>query len=345
MTASLLAAWPAPAEHSPALAAARGRGCVIVECMASGEERDPGRRASAELLLYGVEGWPGQRQVRGISGAGRGAGKVTRMSVAVDHSLGDVSITVTCHRHQDNGLASLRRWVLQDAVRAALLDHADDEFSPEVGRIQPAARLDELPWEEVTITVDGQPAPFRLCEVLDGRWVAVGRCADTDLTLDSRGVPLAGLTLVRVTDLAYPDLRPHRERPGTPARQFPADADPAGVIIPGHARVDLTFERSRLLSGSAGGQPVRLDLNVPTHHGAAAGTIAGIPVSATWENGDNYFIYPDVPSHLRGRSRVSPSNSTPPFTWSPATSSTTARSPGTSATKLSTPPSRELPAG
>lgn len=265
--------------------------------MASGEERDPGRRASAELPLYGVEGWPGQRQVRGISGAGRGAGQVTRMSVAVDHSLGDVSITVTCHRHQDNGLASLRRWVLQNAVRAALLDHADDEFSPEVGRIQQAARLDELPWEEVTITVDGQPAPFRLCEVLDGRWVAVGRCADTDLTLDSRGVPLAGLTLVR---LAMPDLEPHGERPGTPARQFPADADPAGVIIPGHARVDLTFERSRLLSGSAGGQPVRLDLNVPTHHGAAAGTIAGIPVSATWENGDNYFIYPDVPSHLTG---------------------------------------------
>jgi hypothetical protein len=55
-----------------------------------------------------------------------------------------------------------------------------------------------------------------------------------------------------------------------------------------------------LLSGSAGGQPVRLDLNVPTHHGAAAGTIAGMPVSATWENGDNYRIYPDIPSDLNG---------------------------------------------
>ena len=52
--------------------------------------------------------------------------------------------------------------------------------------------------------------------------------------------------------------------------------------------------------GQLGGQPVRLDLNVPTHNGAAAGTIAGIPASATWKNGDNYYIYPDVPSELTG---------------------------------------------
>ena len=89
------------------------------------------------------------------------------------------------------------------------------------------------------------------------------------------------------------------ERPKPPTRQFPADIDPAGVI-PDHARVDLIFVRSRLLSGSVGGQPVHLDLNVPTHNGAAAGTIAGIPVLATWENGDNYRIYPDVPSDLAG---------------------------------------------
>jgi hypothetical protein len=89
------------------------------------------------------------------------------------------------------------------------------------------------------------------------------------------------------------------ERPKPPTRQFPADSDPVGVI-PDHARVDLIFERSRLLTGSVGGQPVRLDLNVPTHNGAAAGTIAGIPVSATWTNGDNYSVYPDVPSDLTG---------------------------------------------
>jgi hypothetical protein len=248
--------------------------------MAYGEERDPGRRASAELPLYGVEGWPGQRQVSGISRTDRGGGKATLVSAGVDHSHGDMSITVTSHRQQDNGLASLRRRVSQNAVRAALREH-------------------ELPWENVTIAVDGQPTPFQLYEVPDGWWVAVGRAADADLTLDSRHVPLAGLALARVTDLPMPELRPHLERPKTPARQFPADADPADVIIPDHARVDLTFERSRLLSGSVGGQPVRLDLNV-THHGAAAGTIAGIPVSATWENGDNYRIYPDVPSDLKG---------------------------------------------
>lgn len=89
------------------------------------------------------------------------------------------------------------------------------------------------------------------------------------------------------------------ERPKRPTRQFPADTDPDSVI-PDHARVDLMFERSRLLTGSVGGQPVRLDLNVPTHNGATAGTIAGIPASATWQNGNNYYIHPDVPSDLTG---------------------------------------------
>jgi hypothetical protein len=89
------------------------------------------------------------------------------------------------------------------------------------------------------------------------------------------------------------------ERPRRPTRQFPADTGPAGVI-PDHARVDLTFERSRFLTGSVGGKPVRLGLNVPTHQGAADGTFAGIPASATWQNGDNYYIHPDVPSDLTG---------------------------------------------
>jgi hypothetical protein len=103
----------------------------------------------------------------------------------------------------------------------------------------------------------------------------------------------------RITDRPSPLPRLHQERPKPPTRQFPDDTGPAGVI-PGHASIDLTFERSRLLSGSVGGQPVRLELNVPTHNGAAAGTIAGIPVSATWVNGNNYYIYPDVPSDLTG---------------------------------------------
>lgn len=71
-------------------------------------------------------------------------------------------------------------------------------------------------------------------------------------------------------------------------------------MIPGDTSVDLTFERSGLLSGSAWGQPVRMELNVPTHNGEAAGTIAGMPVSAAWVIGDNSRIYPDVPSDLTG---------------------------------------------
>ena len=78
-----------------------------------------------------------------------------------------------------------------------------------------------------------------------------------------------------------------------------SDGSPA-AITPGDARVDLTFERYRLLSGSVAGQPVSLELNVTTHNGMAAGMIAGIPVSAEWVNGDNNRIYPDVPCDLTG---------------------------------------------
>jgi hypothetical protein len=144
--------------------------------MASGSERDPGRRASTELPLYGVEGWPGQRQVGsslGIARTGRGGEKAVLMSVGVNHNHGDTSITVTSHRRQDNGLASLRQWVSQNAIRAMLREHADYEsgqlvISLEADRLQSAARLDKLPWENVTIPVDGQPTPFQLYVMQDG---------------------------------------------------------------------------------------------------------------------------------------------------------------------------------
>jgi hypothetical protein len=273
--------------------------------MSAGEKRDPGHRASAELPLYGVEGWPGQHQAGSSSGwADRDGDKAMLTSAAVHHTHAGTSVTVTSHRQQDGGLAPLRRWVSRNAVLAALREHADDEsgrpvVAGEAERLQSAAERDELPWQNVTIPVDGQPTPFQLCAVQDGWWVAAGRGPDADLTLDSRHVPVAGLALVRVTDLPATALRQHRGRPRRPARQLPAEAGLSGDI-PDHARIDLTFERHGLLTGSVGGKPVRLELNVPARQGAAAGTISGIPVSATWENGDNYYVHPDVPSDLQG---------------------------------------------
>jgi len=214
--------------------------------MTSGEERDPGLPAAAEPPLYGVEGWPGQREVTAAGVRGRGA-DVTLISVAVAHRCGGASITVTSHRLQDSGMVALRRRASRDTAGGARR---------------------ELTWADVAIPVDGHPASFQLCEVREGWWVAVGRAAEAGLTLDSRGVPLAGLRLARVTDLPVPKPRLHIERPETPTREFPTDSGAAGSI-PGHARLDLTYERFRLLTGSAGGLPVRLDLNVPAHSGAA----------------------------------------------------------------------------
>ena len=41
----------------------------------------------------------------------------------------------------------------------------------------------------------------QLSDVKDGWWVAADRGQDTDLTVDSRHVPVAGLALARVTNL------------------------------------------------------------------------------------------------------------------------------------------------
>ncbi|HEY6478631.1 MAG TPA: hypothetical protein VIZ00_01290 [Streptosporangiaceae bacterium] len=247
---------------------------MIVEGMGGGEEHDPRRRTAAEPPPYGVDGWVGQREVSAAGLPGRG-GDVALVSVSVVHRHLDASITVTSHRQQDSDMVVLRR------------------------RLSQGTGQGELTWTVATIPVDGRPAAFQLCEVREGRWVAAGRTGETGLTLDSRGVPLAGLALAQVTDLPVPEPRLRQERPAPPAREFPADSGPAGSL-PRHARVDLTYDRFRLLTGSVGELPVRLDLNVPTHRGAAAGTIAGIPVSAAWENGDNYYLYPDVPSDLTG---------------------------------------------
>jgi hypothetical protein len=89
-----------------------------------------------------------------------------------------VSITVTSNRQQDNDLGRLRRWVSQNAIWAALGEHSDDRsrqlaVTRDVERPQSAAHRDELPWENVTIAVDGQSTPFQVYQVKDG-WVAVG---------------------------------------------------------------------------------------------------------------------------------------------------------------------------
>lgn len=70
--------------------------------------------------------------------------------------------------------------------------------------------------------------------------------------------------------------------------------------MPGDQLVDLVFERSRLLSGSVGGQPVRLAMNVPVLEGSADGIFAGEPVSARWTIASNNSVYPDVPAQLTG---------------------------------------------
>jgi hypothetical protein len=269
--------------------------------MATGEERVPGHGGSANLPVYEVAGWPGQRQVSPLAGYVSTGGQSVLWAAEARHSHGSASLVVTSHRHQDGALTALRGHAAESAIRAAAREDADSGsprlLAREAERLSSAAEHDQLIWENVTIPVDGQPVPFQAWDMTAGWWVAVGTVPGADLALESRGVPAAGLALV-TSPLPEPAWRPFK-RPGPPARRFPADAGPAAAV-PDAARVDLTHERGRLITGSVGGQPVRLELSLPAHRGEAAGTIAGLPVSATWANGDNSDIHPDVPADLSG---------------------------------------------
>jgi hypothetical protein len=98
--------------------------------MVSGGEFARERGALVELPLYAVEGWPGQRRIDSYSGlgrAGRGDEEAGLVSVEVILSHGEASIAVTSHRQPGEGLESLRQWVSQNAIQAALWERGDDE--------------------------------------------------------------------------------------------------------------------------------------------------------------------------------------------------------------------------
>jgi hypothetical protein len=268
------------------------------------DESESGNRQLPELPTYVVENWSGQRQVISSSGIGRTSsddGEITLTSIGVHHANEEAAITVTSHRPRDNGIAGLRRWLAHSANQTGM--RGDGETKPQKpGLDQEVERGSSTVgsvWKTVTIAVDGSSTAFEIYQRDDDDWVAVGQAPDADLTLQSHGVPWMPLKLVRNTDLSIPARARRLERPKTPSRKYPVDVDDLEAV-PDQVRVDLTFERHRLLSGSIGDQVVNLQLNVPTHNGEATGSFAGMPVSARWENGNNYTIYPDVPSDVKG---------------------------------------------
>jgi hypothetical protein len=271
--------------------------------MAVGDETQSGNSPAPHLPLYVVESWSGQCRVNSSSGIGRAGGEdgeITVMSVGVRHSNEDASITVTSHRPRDNGIGVLRRWLAQSANRPRPRGSADDKSrTPELNQGIKEAPTVPSRWKAVTISVDGLPTPFEVYQLHDNHWAAVGQTPDADLTLESYGVPWMALALVRTIDLSVPVRSLSHHRPKTPSRLYPSDVDDLEAIHD-QQRVDLSFERYRLLSGSIGDQRVSLELNVPTHKGEASGAFAGMPISARWENGSNYTIFPDVPSDLKG---------------------------------------------
>ncbi len=86
----------------------------------------------------------------------------------------------------------------------------DIALEQEAERLKDLAVRGQLACRSEMISVDNVPTPFQLYEVEGGRpypgeptrlplWAAFGRLPEVDVALDSWGVPLAGLALVRVT--------------------------------------------------------------------------------------------------------------------------------------------------
>lgn len=113
-------------------------------------------------------------------------------------------ITVTSHALREAGalnqlgdlaVVNILNWVPIEQ-RRGITRRRDDNGAVEVAGVT---------WEPGEIAVEGRTAPLEVCQFDNGFWVAVGRTADAGIAIESRGLPLEGLELVR---MAYPPPDP-----------------------------------------------------------------------------------------------------------------------------------------
>ena len=184
-------------------------------------------RMFRELPRYELDGWPGRRS---FDGAGGGQIPVTRgeithwaISVGVQHTDATrARIVVMSHNRVPDRDLGRRQWWAVNAIMQGSQDFGlpriehVEQLKRDIVLEQEAERLKDLAVRGqlgVSFGNDlGRQGPDTVpgVEVEGGRpypgeptrlplWAALGQLPEVDVALDSWGVPLAGLALVRVT--------------------------------------------------------------------------------------------------------------------------------------------------
>jgi hypothetical protein len=160
-----------------------------------------------ELVLYGVVGL--QRGQGGAHGGSTVLVRDGRRTRAVRTSEGlsfagpdGGSITVTSRRRgDDDHFDEIRKGAATGPFLASPHGRAAWAAGKMAGRLP---RPVEVEWAPVTILVDGQGAPFDMCDLGDGYWAAAGRVAAATITIDSRQVPISAVSLERLASREPP---------------------------------------------------------------------------------------------------------------------------------------------
>lgn len=197
---------------------------------------------SRELPRYEVDGWPGRRSFEEAGGAQIpvARGEVTDWAISAGVLHTDATrahIVVMSHNRAPGRDLGDRQWWAVNAIMQGSQDwglprierveqlQRDIALEQEAERLKDLALHGQLPCRSVRIPVDKVPTAFQVYEVEGGRpypgeptrlalWAAFGRLPEVDLALDSWGVPLEGLALVRVTTpVPLPSRLAYRRRP------------------------------------------------------------------------------------------------------------------------------------
>lgn len=156
----------------------------------------------ADLPLFGVEGLDSGRLVIRRGG---GAIQSARMSAGVGHMEPDGrTIDVVSHPSDRGRFEKLRAWAAINillGVAHSVFDISTEqrhEFEQAAEQLRLGQDSGIVSWETMIIAVDGEEVPFEVCQIIDNYWCAIGQRPDVYLTLHSRGVPLADLSLAMV---------------------------------------------------------------------------------------------------------------------------------------------------
>lgn len=157
------------------------------------------------LPLYGLAlSWKGYRF---IGGHGESGEVVTQMSLGhadrppLEPGTSELRVEVMPVPEYLPRRDELTFWLAHEtATRPSAEAGPDDMARWHVETDREARALNEQPWRDVEVSVDGTMRPFSLLE-REHAWVARGRIGDYEIRLQARKFPSTGLELTTVSDV------------------------------------------------------------------------------------------------------------------------------------------------